>query len=94
MDPLVRPPARGHAGRSSASSAAARTRTTTARNGGGRATVTSADDGWFPAGYAADDGAALHFVGTEFREVLAVREGATAYRVEPGSRRPSEARSL
>jgi len=36
----------------------------------------------FPAGYAADDGAALHFVGTELREVVAVREGARAYRVE------------
>ena len=32
------------------------------------------DDG-FPPGYAADDGAALHFVGTELREVVAVAPG-------------------
>ena len=51
-------------------------------------------DGGFPSGYAADDGAALHFVGTELHEVLSVREGATAYRVEPGSETPLEARSL
>jgi peptidase E len=51
-------------------------------------------DGGFPSGYAADDGAALHFVGAELREVLAVREGATAYRVEPGSETPLEARAL
>jgi dipeptidase E len=51
------------------------------------------DDG-FPAGYAADDGAALHFVGTELREVVSVRGGATAYRVEPGSETPLEARTL
>ena len=44
----------------------------------------------FPAGYAADDGAALHFVGTELREVIAVREGARAYRVEPGAETPLE----
>lgn len=35
-----------------------------------------------PAGYAADDGVGLHFVGTELREVVASRPGATAYRVE------------
>lgn len=39
----------------------------------------------FPPGYAADDAAALHFVGTELHEVVAVEEGAQAYRVEPGS---------
>lgn len=44
----------------------------------------------FPAGYAADDGAALHFFGTELREVIAVREGARAYRVEPGAETPLE----
>ena len=42
----------------------------------------------FPAGYAADDGAALHFVGTDLREVVAVSEGARAYRVEPGAEIP------
>jgi dipeptidase E len=51
------------------------------------------DDG-FPSGYAADDGAALHFVGTELNEVLSIRDGATAYRVEPGSETPLGARTL
>ena len=49
-------------------------------------------DGGFPAGYAADDGAALHFVGTELAEVRTTKEGATAYRVEPGSETPLPAR--
>ena len=48
----------------------------------------------FPAGYAADDGAALHFVGTELREVVASRGGAFAYRVETGSETPLEPRRL
>ena len=51
------------------------------------------DEG-FPAGYAADDGVALHFVGTELAEVWTSRDGATAYRVEPGSEAPLEARLL
>jgi dipeptidase E len=51
------------------------------------------DDG-FPPGYAADDGAVLHFVGTDVREVVSVREGARAYRVEPGSETPLDARLL
>jgi dipeptidase E len=51
------------------------------------------DDG-FPAGYAADDCAAVHFVGTEFREVVSARVGAAAYRVEPGSETPLEPRLL
>jgi dipeptidase E len=33
-------------------------------------------------GYAADDGAALHFRGTELFEVVTSRKGASAYRVE------------
>lgn len=33
-------------------------------------------------GFAADDGAALHFVGTELAEVVTSRESAGAYRVE------------
>ena len=33
-------------------------------------------------GYAADDGAALHFVGTELAEVVSSRENAIAYRLE------------
>jgi peptidase E len=51
------------------------------------------DDG-FSAGYAADDDAALHFVGTELREVVSARAGATCYRVEPGTERPLDARLL
>jgi peptidase E len=39
----------------------------------------------FPAGYAADDAAALHFVGTELHEVVVTAEDARAYRVEPES---------
>lgn len=35
----------------------------------------------FPAGYAADDGAALHFVGQELVEVVSSRPDAKAYRV-------------
>jgi len=35
-----------------------------------------------PAGYAADDGAALHFVGTEMKEVVTSRPHAAAYHVE------------
>ncbi|MGW8367696.1 MAG: Type 1 glutamine amidotransferase-like domain-containing protein [Gammaproteobacteria bacterium] len=34
-----------------------------------------------PAGYAADDGAALHFIGTELTEVVTSRRKAGAYRV-------------
>ncbi len=51
------------------------------------------EDG-FPAGYAADDGAGLHFVGTELAAVVSSRDGATAYRVEPGSETPLPARLL
>ncbi len=51
------------------------------------------DEG-FPAGYAADDGAALHFAGTELHEVVSVRAGARAYRVEAGSEAPIDGRSL
>jgi peptidase E len=39
----------------------------------------------FSPGFAADDGAALHFVGTELRECVASRPNARAYRVERGS---------
>ena len=51
-------------------------------------------DGGFPAGYAADDAAALHFVGTELHEVVAAAEAARAYRVEPGSETPIQPRLL
>lgn len=45
-------------------------------------------DKGLPSGYAADDGAALHFIGTELRRVVASRDGARAYRVEPGVETP------
>jgi peptidase E len=38
----------------------------------------------FPPGFAADDGAALHFLGTELTECVASRPNAKAYRVERG----------
>jgi peptidase E len=49
-------------------------------------------EGGFPAGYAADSGVGLHFVGTELVEVISPREGATGYRVEPGVEIPLPAR--
>jgi peptidase E len=49
-------------------------------------------DGGFPAGYAADAGVGLHFVGTELAEVISPREGATGYRVERGAESPLQAR--
>lgn len=48
----------------------------------------------FPPGLAADDGVGLHFVGTELAEVVSARDGARAYRVEPGSETPIEPRLL
>lgn len=36
----------------------------------------------FPAGIAADDGVGVRYAGTELAEVVAEREGATAYSVE------------
>ncbi len=42
----------------------------------------SAIENGMAAGYAADDGAALHFRGTELVEVVSSREGRGAYRVE------------
>lgn len=48
----------------------------------------------FPPGYAADGEAALLFVGTELEAVVATRAGATAYRIEPESETPLDARVL
>jgi dipeptidase E len=48
----------------------------------------------FPAGIAADDGAGVHFAGTELAEVVTVRAGATAYRVGPEGETPLDARRL
>ncbi len=45
-------------------------------------------------GVAADDDVALHYVGTELREVVTSREEATAYRVEPAGERVLETRLL
>ena len=39
-------------------------------------------DGTIGPGYAADDGVALHFLGTELARVVASRPGKSAYRVE------------
>jgi dipeptidase E len=51
------------------------------------------DEG-FPAGYAADDGAALHFAGADLREAVSARAGARAYRVVAGDETPIDARLL
>jgi dipeptidase E len=51
-------------------------------------------DGGLAEGVAADDGAALHFVGTELREVVACREGAAAYRVTAAGEERLEPRLL
>ena len=45
-------------------------------------------------GVAADDDVALHYVGTELREVVTSREGAAAYGVGPGDERMLETRLL
>lgn len=48
----------------------------------------------FPPGFAADDGVALHFAGTELAEALTAHPEGRAYRVEPGSETAIEARLL
>jgi dipeptidase E len=45
----------------------------------------------FPAGLAADDGVALHYIGTELDAVVTCRDGAGAYRVGPDGEDPLEA---
>jgi peptidase E len=51
-----------------------------------RPTYRALVDGGFPAGWAADDGAALRFsAGGTFVEAVASRPHARVYRVEPGS---------
>ncbi|MEW2358795.1 peptidase E [Spirillospora sp. NPDC029432] len=40
-------------------------------------------EGTLPGGYAADEGVALHYVGTEFVQAVSYVRGAGAYRVEP-----------
>jgi dipeptidase E len=51
-------------------------------------------EGGFPEGIAADDGVGLHYVGTELREVVTCREGATAYRVTRAGEEPLAARLI
>jgi len=50
------------------------------------------ESGVLGSGWAADDGAALVFSGTELEEVVSSRPGAAAYRVEPGDGDVSERR--
>jgi dipeptidase E len=48
----------------------------------------------FPAGIAADDGVALHYVGTELQEIVTCRPGAAAYRVTRDGEQKLVAREL
>jgi dipeptidase E len=48
----------------------------------------------FPAGVAADDDVALHYVGTQLGEAVTSREGAAAYRVEADGEHKLDARLL
>ena len=48
----------------------------------------------FPPGLAADDGVGLRFVGQELAEVVTVREGACAYRVDADGEEPLPVRLL
>jgi peptidase E len=59
-----------------------------------RPVYTKLVEGGFAPGIAADDEAGLHYVGTELREVVTSREGATAYRVTADGETPLEARLL
>jgi dipeptidase E len=51
-------------------------------------------DGGLAEGIAADDGVALHFVGTELAEIVTCRPGAAAYRVRRGGEEKLDARPL
>jgi dipeptidase E len=51
-------------------------------------------DAGLATGIAADDGVALHYVGTELVEAVTCRPGATAYRVGADGETPFEARAL
>jgi peptidase E len=51
-------------------------------------------DGVLPPGHAADDGAGLLFKGTELREVVTTRDGATAHHVTAAGAEPLPARLL
>jgi hypothetical protein len=51
-------------------------------------------DGELRLGYGAEDGAALHFVGTTLSDVIASRQGARAFRVDRHGETPLAARYL
>jgi len=51
-------------------------------------------DSGFPEGIAADDGVALHYVGTELSEIVTCRPGAAAYRVTREGEEKLPAREL
>ena len=48
----------------------------------------------FPAGWAAEDGVALHFAGRELREAVTAEPGKRAYRVEAAGETPLDPRPL
>jgi peptidase E len=50
--------------------------------------------GGFPEGVAADDGVAIHYVGTAIADVVSCREGAAAYRVTRAGEERLETRPL
>jgi dipeptidase E len=50
--------------------------------------------GGLAPGIAADDDVGVHFVGTELRDVVTSREGATAYRITAAGEEPLAARLL
>ena len=93
--PSPTPTARGCASSAagSAFSPGASAPTTTASRNDARPYTRLVRDGVLPPGYAADDDAAFHFVGTELREVVSQREGAGGYRVDRDGERPLDARS-
>jgi dipeptidase E len=51
-------------------------------------------DGGFAEGIAADDGVALHYVGTELQEIVTCRPGTAAYRVTRDGEERLETREL
>jgi dipeptidase E len=59
-----------------------------------RPTYTRLVNDGLPPGIACDDAAAAVYEGTALREIVTVEEGATAYRVEPDSETPLDARLL
>jgi dipeptidase E len=51
-------------------------------------------DGGLPGGIAAEDGVALHYLGTELSEIVTCRPGATAFHVTRNGEERLEAREL